>query len=164
MKERLIVVVISALIAVAVLSWVVVAHAEEPGWKSTKHADSSELSIQTAGGQFGMFCGIGGCTFYISPKAGCVNRSQYPVLFNSSRRVGIIPGRCATLEIGTTRQIIVFPETKSLLQAVIMESDLSIAFPEQQGGMSVLIVPMTGASEMARKIIPVKAAKVDHNV
>jgi len=52
------------------------------------------------------------------------------------------------------RYVAMFREQNAMLQAMLEEMDLSIAFPTQAGDMNVIDVAMTGVREMLASVLP----------
>jgi len=131
-----------------------------PSWKIKRHVERGVVELVTGneGGTLSTMCTDDACGVFVEPTAGCVPGATYPVLINSSKRVGVVPTRCAMIkdsESGTgVRYVVMFREQNAMLQAMLEEMDLSIAFPTQAGAMNVIDVAMTGVRDMLASVLP----------
>ncbi len=129
------------------------------GWKILKHANTGavELISKDLAGSLSAMCSDDLCAVFVEPVAGCVPGANYPVLVNSSKRVGVVPAKCATIPgpvESSLRHIVMFKEQKAMIQALMEEIDLSIAFPTQAGAMDVINVPMRGVRDLLDNVMP----------
>lgn len=131
-----------------------------PSWKIMRHAERGVVELVTGndGGTLSTLCTDDACGVFVEPTSGCVPGANYPVLINSSKRVGVVPTRCAMIKDESAesgvRYVAMFREQNAMLQAMLEEMDLSIAFPTQAGDMNVIDVAMTGVREMLASVLP----------
>lgn len=128
-------------------------------WRIIKHASTGavEMIARDIAGSLSTMCQDDVCGVFVEPVAGCVPGASYPVLINSSKRVGVVPSQCATIpssDPSGVRHIVMFKEQKAMIQALMEELDLSIAFPTQAGAMDVINVPMRGVRDMLATVMP----------
>ena len=157
---------LSFLLAVLMMS---AASGQEPPehgkWQTIEHPTATELIVSSTGGSFGVICNDSGCNFFLEPNSGCVPFVRYPILINSVRRMGVLNTKCVLLQSDSSpRLVLLLSDKQPLINAMLSEMDISIAFPEQAGGMTVIDAPMTGTRELLSGVmpdLPKAPAKVD---
>lgn len=131
-----------------------------PSWQIKRHSERGviELSTGDTAGSLSTLCSNDACGVFVEPQDGCIPGARYPVLINSSKRVGVVPTRCALIPANGAeegvRYVVMFTEQNAMFQAMLEEMDLSIAFPTQAGAMNVINVAMTGVREMLASVLP----------
>lgn len=131
-----------------------------PSWEIKRHAEGGVVELITGNdsGSLSTMCTDEACGVFVEPQAGCIPGASYPVLINSSKRVGVVPTRCAMIPKAASaegvRYVVMFREQNAMFQAMLEEMDLSIAFPTQGGEMNVIKVVMTGVRDMLASVLP----------
>ncbi len=131
-----------------------------PSWKIKRHAQGGVVELVTGNdsGSLSTMCTDEACGVFVEPQAGCIPGASYPVLINSSKRVGVVPTRCAVIPRAASdegvRYVVMFREQNAMFQAMLEEMDLSIAFPTQAGAMNVINVAMGGVRDMLASVLP----------
>lgn len=131
-----------------------------PSWKIHRHVDRDVIELVTgnSSGSLSTLCSDAACGVFFEPQAGCVPGARYPVLINSSKRVGVVPTWCTMIPKAVradgVRYVVMFREQNAMFQAMLEEMDLTIAFPTQGGEMNVISVAMTGVRDMLASVLP----------
>ncbi|MGH1359025.1 MAG: hypothetical protein ACRBC3_09705 [Burkholderiaceae bacterium] len=131
-----------------------------PSWEIKRHAEGGVVELVTGNdsGSLSTMCTDDACGVFVEPQAGCIPGASYPLLINSSKRVGVVPTRCAMIPTAASgegvRYVVMFREQNAMFQAMLEEMDLSIAFPTQSGDMNVINVAMSGVRDMLASVLP----------
>lgn len=126
-------------------------------WQLLESAENGtvELVARDHAGAVATVCQSGSCGVFVEPSAGCVPGSQYPLLINSARQVGVIASTCGVLNSnGSERYVVRIEPQNALFPSMIRGEDISIAFPTQGGEMNVIYISMEGVREHLRKLLP----------
>ncbi|MEZ5659735.1 MAG: hypothetical protein R3E83_14730 [Burkholderiaceae bacterium] len=119
-------------------------------------ADGSvELVARDRAGALAAVCQDGECGVFVEPLDGCIPGSQYPLLVNSAKQVGVIASTCGVLSAsGSERYVVKLEPQNALFPAMMNGDDISIAFPTQDGEMNVIYISMAGVREHLAKLLP----------
>lgn len=126
-------------------------------WVTHKEEGSSvtEYSQKSNGGTFTVACTSDTCGVFIKPKSGCMYDVSYPVMVNSSKRIGVISSKCTYLNRnGEQHQIVMFREQTAFILALLEEMDFTMSFPTQGGDMDVLTISSLGMRARLQEAAP----------
>ncbi|MEZ5651619.1 MAG: hypothetical protein R3E87_13865 [Burkholderiaceae bacterium] len=116
---------------------------------------SVELVARDRAGALATVCQDGECGVFVEPVDGCVPGSQYPLLINSAKQVGVISSTCGVLSAnGSDRYVVKLEPQNALFPAMMNGDDISIAFPTQAGAMNVIYISMSGVREHLSRLLP----------